>query len=479
MKKTSPASLLLLPILIACQQPANARQPAADTGMLSIGAPVRGEITSKDRINYSDGSRSVVYALDLDADQAVRLEATGALCARLVVLRDGERIAGPNEPSCAGTNDSASSLLSIMAPEKGRYEVAVSGAGARAYGPFRLEAKALQVHRGDGPLRAGSDIADFLRGEGKRYRIDVRETGYYVIDMRSSEFDSMLELSGNGVAASNDDGGDNLNARLRVPLEPGTYTLHAKSANDSATGMFELSLSTGALPAGVRLRNSGDLSTDGNALTGALAGSAREYQLRVTQPSRVVIDLSSEDFDTVLELAGNGVSQENDDGPDGTNSRLTAILQPGTYQVRARSLSDGGSGLFRLSATREAFDAGNLRNGGPLPFDTTLVGMLSGRPLEYALVVAQAGDVVIDMTSDEIDTVLELHRDGDKVAEDDDGGGNGNARLGASVRPGTYTVIARAFSEQQNGLFELRARMGGTDAVTAPAAGSVPSPPSR
>lgn len=459
MKKTLTPGLLLLPLLIASHQTASAQDAAAEAGTLSIGSPVRGEITSRDRINYSDGSRSAVYALDLDAGQAVRIEASGALCARLLVLQDGERIAGPNQPSCEGTNESATSLLSVMANEAGRYQVSVSGAGSRAYGPFRLEAKALQVHRGNGALQAGADIADFLRGGGKDYRLDIRQPGYYVIDMRSSEFDSMLELSGNGVSVNDDDGGENLDSRLRVPLEPGSYTLRAKSIDDTATGMFELSISTGALPAGVRLRNGGELATDGNALTGALTGTAREYTLRIAQPSRVVIDMSSDDFDTVLELQGNGVSLENDDGPDGTHSRISTVLQPGTYQLKARGLGDSASGLFRLSATRTTFDAGSFRNGGALAPGETVTGMLGGAPLRYEITATTAGELVIDMTSDDFDTVLELHRDGDKIAEDDDSGGDGNARLTAQVQPGTYTVVAKGFSDGNSGVFELGARM--------------------
>ena len=455
MKKT-----LLLGGVLLLPQIAMSQTPSDLAGTLAIGSPVRGEITTRDRINYNDGSRSVLYAIDLDAGQAVSLQASGALCAKLVVLHAGERVAGPNTVKCEGTSEPATSRLSVMAAEKGRYEVAVSGAGSRAFGPFRLEAKALQVHRGDSPLQAGTEIADFLREGGRSYRLAIRQSGYYVIDMRSDEFDSALELSGNGVSVNDDDGGDNLNARLRVPLEPGTYTLRTKSAIDgSATGMYELSISTGALPAGVRLRNGGELATDGKALTGALTGTPREYQLRIAQPSRIILDLASDDFDTVLELQGNGVTLSNDDGPDGTNSRLSTVLQPGTYQVKARGLGDSASGLFRLSATRQAFDAASFRNGGVIAPGSAITGMLGGEALRYTVEVPHAGRLVVDMTSDDVDSVLELQRDGRSVAEDDDSGGESNARISTDVEPGTYTIIAKGFNDSASGLFELRTRL--------------------
>ncbi len=462
MKKSLAPNLLLIPLLIACQQPAGAQQPATDAaGTLSVGSSVRGEITSKDRINYNDGSRSVVYEVDLDAGQAISFTAAGALCAKLLVLHDGETIAGPNQPNCDGSSSSNSSSLSMLATEKGRYRVAVSGSGAQSYGPFRIEAKALQVHRGDAPLQSGTDIVDFLSGGTKTYRLNIRQSGYYVIDMRSTEIDSSLELQGNGVSITDDDGGEGLNSRIRVPLEPGNYTLRTKSVDNKPTGMYQLTISTGALPAGVRLRNSGALATDGSLVHGVLAGSPREYQLRVTQPGRVVIDMGSDDFDTVLELQGNGVSIENDDGGGGTNSKINTILQPGTYRVIARGLNENASGLFQLSASRQNLPAGtDLRSGGTLPLDSTINGLLNGAAQTYQLDVTRAGSLVIDMTSDDFDSVLAIQRDGTEIAEDDDGGGGSNARLTVDVEPGRYTVVAKSFNEgSSSGLYQLTARL--------------------
>lgn len=445
-------ALALAPQAGLGQQIADAAPPA-----LTIGSSVRGEITTADRLNYSDGSRSIVYAIELDAGQAVSFEASGALCARLVVLHEGDAVAGPTQGQC---NDApAAARLSMMASEKGRYEVAVSGSGARAYGPFRLEAKPLQVHRGNAALRAGADIVDFLRGDARSYQLDIRQSGYYVIDMRSSEFDSALELQGNGVSVGDDDGGEGLNSRLRVPLEAGTYTLRAKSVGQG-NGMFQLTIGSGALPAGVRLRNSGALALDGSVVHGALSGSPREYQLRVAQAGRVTIDLGSEDFDTVLELRGNGVSLDNDDGGSGTDSRITTVLQPGSYTVVARGLGEDATGLFRLSAARTDLPAGTaLRTGGTLALDAPVTGMATGDAHSYQLAITQAGRVVIEMSSEDFDAMLELHRDGSPVAEDDDGGGGTNARIQAEVQPGTYTVVAKSFGGGDSGLYELSARM--------------------
>lgn len=456
MKKSVLPALLFVPAAALCQLAAAAEpEPAA----LAVGSSARGEITTAHRLNYNDGSRSVVYDMDLAAGQAVALETSGALCARLIVLHEGETIAGPSEPQCDSDSSANRSSLSMLAREAGRYRVAVSGTGAQSYGPFRIETRQLQVHRGDGPLQPGADIVDFLQGGTKAYRIDIRQSGYYVIDMRSSELDSALELHGNGISISDDDGGDQLNSRIRVPLEPGSYTLRAKSVDNKSSGMYQLSVATGTLPAGVRLRNSGAIAPDGSTTHGVLAGAPREYELRITRTSRVTIDLRSEDFDTVLELRGNNVSQENDDGGNNTDSRISTVLQPGNYRVIARGLNENASGLFELSATASDLPAGtSLRSGGELALDTTIIGLIDGAQ-RYELQVTQPGQLLIDMRSDDFDAVLELQHNGTTVAEDDDGGDASNARISAQVQPGSYTVIAKRYGDGRgSGLYELVTR---------------------
>ena len=76
----------------------------------------------------------------------------------------------------------------------------------------------------------------------------------------------------------------------------------------------------------------------------------------------------------------------------------------------------------------------------PQSFKALLQGITSD---SYQLTVRQPGSYVIDMTSPIFDTYLVLRKDGQTVAEDDDSGGDMNARLapgrirwsGASLLP--------------------------------------------
>ncbi len=85
-------------------------------------------------------------------------------------------------------------------------------------------------------------------------------------------------------------------------------------------------------------------------------GFARDYRVRLEAGDQVAIDLTSEEFDTiVILLKGDGTKVgENDDGPDGTtNSLLFArISESGDYIVRVRAFGETGGGVFQLKVTR-------------------------------------------------------------------------------------------------------------------------------
>ncbi len=87
-----------------------------------------------------------------------------------------------------------------------------------------------------------------------------------------------------------------------------------------------------------------------------MGGFARDYVITFQESDQVVIDLTSDEFDTIITLiAPDGTTVgENDDGPDGTtNSLLFArITRPGNYILRVRSYGGQGLGAFTLNVTR-------------------------------------------------------------------------------------------------------------------------------
>jgi hypothetical protein len=97
-----------------------------------------------------------------------------------------------------------------------------------------------------------------------------------------------------------------------------------------------------------------DKLTDRDIPTGQ-GGFARDYIVQISEGSQLAIDLTSENFDTIVSLlaADGSMVAENDDGPDGsTNSLLfTRITKTGTYYVRVRSFGEVAGGNFKLKVT--------------------------------------------------------------------------------------------------------------------------------
>jgi hypothetical protein len=108
----------------------------------------------------------------------------------------------------------------------------------------------------------------------------------------------------------------------------------------------------------VPLSGSGEITdtlTDKDIPTG-FGGFARDYLVTFEEGDQVAIDLTSDEFDTIITLIGPDGSTfgENDDGPDGTtNSLLFArITVPGNYIIRVRPYAGQGMGTFNLKVTR-------------------------------------------------------------------------------------------------------------------------------
>jgi len=85
-------------------------------------------------------------------------------------------------------------------------------------------------------------------------------------------------------------------------------------------------------------------------------GFARDYLVTLEAGDQVVMDLSSEQFDTILTLIapdGTAIGQ-NDDGPDGTTNSLlfTRVTEAGNYIVRVSPFGGQGQGEFTLKVSR-------------------------------------------------------------------------------------------------------------------------------
>ncbi|PSB02947.1 PPC domain-containing protein [Merismopedia glauca] len=85
-------------------------------------------------------------------------------------------------------------------------------------------------------------------------------------------------------------------------------------------------------------------------------GFARDYRVKLNAGEQVAIDLSSDNFDTIILLMGpdGATIGQNDDGPDGSNNSLlfARVKDPGLYIVRVRAFGETGNGQFKLKITK-------------------------------------------------------------------------------------------------------------------------------
>lgn len=325
---------------------ADGRERAADTGgdatAITLGQKQPGEITTASGLNYVDGSRHQLYALTLDAGQPVALRLEGALAGTLSVFSGDALVA-----STAAGGGEGPTRLAFRAAGAGRYLVAVSGRGARAYGPYTLQAEALVPYDGK-PLVGEGEIVDWLTTPRQDYTLQVARAGMYTVTLASTAFDTELAVRGPGVDAKDDDGGDGTNSRLRLHLQPGSYTLAASAVEGPTTsGDFQLAVGFAALPDGLVDRD-GSVLRPGATVHGQLGSNGqRRFVLELADAATVTLDARSDDVDTVLHVTGPGGPFEDDDGGNGTDSRLSESLRAGRYEVRVSSLDDS-QGLFQL-----------------------------------------------------------------------------------------------------------------------------------
>jgi hypothetical protein len=109
----------------------------------------------------------------------------------------------------------------------------------------------------------------------KFYAFELTAPGGVQIDLQTSIADAFLFLlEGRGlfgpVIASNDDGGEGLNSRITIPLDPGEYTIEATTLSDQAEGPFTL-----------RLARAGSCNSDLTTLCIEHPSAGSRFQARV------------------------------------------------------------------------------------------------------------------------------------------------------------------------------------------------------
>jgi len=482
-RQTILAAVSLLALSIAAPALAQNAVP------LAVGATVEGQIAEGDATAADDAYRYDDYVVRVRAGQ--RLEAimrAGEFDAYLEVFRQGdsESLASDDD----GLGEGTDSRLRFSADRAGNYVLrartlfGVSG-GAYTLG-LSQRPPAGRVPRPSG-IRVGQSIQGALSSGDPESEDGIAYDAYsfrgrpgdrFVIDLSSEAFDPVVRVGqmrgGDFIElAMNDDTMETgLNSRLIFTAEEGgDYIIRATPLSVGNEGAYTLALARGPeLAAAQTIEIGGSVEgsltvDDGKGIEGATADT---YRFSGREGQRIRIDMSSEGFDTYVELFdANRVSlAEDDDGAaEGTDSRLTFTLpSTGTYFIEARAFTES-TGTYSLSVLEvEPEKAPEM-----LPFGSSIQGEISesdstdgeNRGFDAFTLQGVTGQrVQAIMRSGDFDTYLQIGRAGAEftaLASDDDGLGEGtDSRLSFTLpEDGDYVLRALPLGSDSKGLYAL------------------------
>lgn len=479
---------------------------------LQVGGSVTGKLDDADAVHGPDDSQYRFEDYRFTARAGQRLEAimrSDAFDTYLEVFKAGDEDAeaGPLGSDDDGLADGTDSRLRFVAPGNGTYTLRARTLSGLEGGDYSLSLTerppAPRAPRPTG-IRVGQTISasiaatdpeddDGLRYDAYAFR--ARTGQRFAIAMKSADTDaldpvvhvgrmvggSFVEIAQNDDAAT---GGLDSYLVFTAPSS-GEFIIRAMPLGEDSTGDYTLSLEAGpppleASPIAIGDTKEGELTeSDGLNDSGVRADA---YKFTAAAGQRIQADLTSDTFDTVLELfnaQGESIDQDDDSGED-TNSRLTATLKDGgEYTLQVRSIGDTLLGAYALKLA----EAPPAPEAIPLPFGETVQGEITDDTARdddergyaaYSFQGTAGNRVQIVMRSGDFDTFLQIGKPGDEfeaLSTDDDGLGEGtDSRLYYTLpETGEYVIRASPLGSDEKGLFSIEL----TDKGPQPEPGSI------
>lgn len=409
-------------------------------------------------------------------------------------------------------NQTGSYSLSVDDPGRG------AGAGSR---PQAVTNGRSSANRGGGTLTSNQTATGSL-GQGSRrltageyaddWQLQVRRGQTYTVTLQSADFDAYLMVRGpGGLSEDNDDDPSRRGGRdsrvVFTAAADGVVTIAATSFGANETGRYQILASEGGRVAGTGgrrpppaavlnnpspARQSDGTVQLGQTLNGNLGQGARQlssgeyvntYTLRGRRGQQLDVRLNSSAFDPYLMIEGPGLSEANDDDPDGgRDSRLLVTLpQDGDYRISATSYAAGEAGAYRLvvaaadgrtATARPRQDSyveggGQRQNvrGGAISIGDTVSGSLqpgdqqlsTGEYVDTFTFRGQRGQrVAAELTSSAFDAYLMLTTPSGEQLDNDDGENGTDSRLETVLtEDGDYQVRVTSFSPGETGSYRF------------------------
>ena len=352
---------------------------------------------------------------------------------------------------------------------------------------------------------AGQLTAEDAQVEDGGYRHDAwafstREGQRVELTLTSTDFDAYLEVwpaggQADGAQWSDDDSLGETDARLRFTAAAGDWIVRVRGFESDALGDYSLTLAERPpaprppRPTGIRLDRpvNGVLdSRDPETEDGARYDT---YALRLRQGDRVLVTLTSDDFDPRVQVGTNtrdGFTElaSNDDDGQGLNSRLV-FAAPSSDEFIVRVLpvgDDDGAYVLTLAEAPALAPATALGWGDTVQGELLSTDGLNadGAVVDVYRFSGTAGQRArIDATSGAFDTYVELRAESDPaqvLAEDDDGGpeGTDSSLLFTLPADGDYRVEVRSFAPGGFGAYTVSLAEAAPERAPIPLAFGLP-----
>ena len=253
------------------------------------------------------------------------------------------------------------------------------------------------------------------------YPLQLTAGDRIVATLRSYDFDAYLHLeSPDGTEVENDDYSDDSDdsaARLDVLVDvTGTWKIKVTSYEEGEQGEYLLTVNR------ERLREidayTGVLdSRDPVSVKGEHYDS---YTVELQRNQRVILSMQSEEFDAFLVLnPPQGPRMVNDDYLEETESRIDFIAEAGgVYEVYATSYAGGEQGRYSLRVLLgEQMNVQEI--GGYLDFDDPELEEYGHFEI-HPLYIDEGEHLILEMTSEDLDTLLIVEGPDGFYAENDD-----------------------------------------------------------
>ncbi|MEM6645154.1 MAG: pre-peptidase C-terminal domain-containing protein [Bacteroidota bacterium] len=327
---------------------------------------------------------------------------------------------------------------------------------------------------GSGPLSVSYNgtlsSSDDQLNDGEHYDvcgIALNQGEQVVLDLTSNAFDTHLfVISPSGEITQNDDY-EGSTSRSRIELdatESGDWRIGVTSYAGGETGAYQVNVTASSQGGG-----GGGLSTQ----TGTLAAGdtqlssgeyADAYTMNVTAGQRIIVDLTSSEFDPFIVLVDpSGEKTQNDDF-EGSASRSRLELTAGTsgeWAVVVTSYKPGEAGAYTLQMSPPLGGGGKGGSGGG-----GLRGTLSssdrtlnkGEYYDAYYVTVNKGDrIQAALTSNDFDTYLvAMSSSGDRQENDDVDGSKNRSELDfRATEEGQWRILVTSYEGGERGAYNL------------------------